>query len=340
MKVVISSYTFLPEIGGVATNVSNLANAFHQLGHDTTLVTLARGGADRFPYRVIRQPNPVQLFREYAGADLLVLSNLALKLAYPLFFMRRKFALRHHSESAFNLSDRWGSADRLRKNLALRARHFMTSRYIGERSPYRPYTVTPPFASLDQFTADIRLPIAQRQDAVFVGRLEPEKGIEWLLQRWNEYRRVLDVDRLHIVGDGSLLPQLRKLGADNTCIIFYGAQSRQQTARILSGCRFTFIPSLWAEPFGAVALEALAARTIPILSNRGGLPETVPGFGHYFDPDSESEALAAVRSAKAEFDLHCADSDARAAWEQRCQTYLAGFDPLNVARTIIRDMSL
>lgn len=338
MKVVISTYTFLPDIGGVASVVANLAAAFHQLGHDTTVVTLTPGAVDGFPYKVVRQPSPLRLVREYAKADLLVLSNLSIKLAYPLVFMRRKYALQHHSESAFHLSDKPWSADQLRRRVVRRATHFMTSAYVGRKSPYTPYVVTPPFASLDQFTAEIKQPLATRSDAVFVGRIEPEKGVEWLLQRWPDFRQMLEVDRLHVVGDGSILNLLRERYARLPQVVFHGAQSRQNTARILGTCRYAFVPSLWAEPFGAVALEALAAEAIPIVSDRGGLPEAVPGFGHYFDPDNDASVMSALRAAKEDYQRQSASADLRSDWQQRTQQHLAKFEPVHVAERIIQQM--
>lgn len=338
MKVVISTYTFLPDIGGVASVVSDLAGAFFNLGHSVTVVTSTLGHNANFPYGVIRQPTLSQLIREYVDADLLILSNLSLKLAYPLLFMRRSFALHHHSESAFYLSEKLWCSDRLRRMLIPRATHFMTSAYVGRKSPYADYLITPPFASRDLFTDETLKPIASRRDAVFVGRVEPEKGIEWLLQRWDGFRQVLNVDKLHIVGSGSILPSLQDRYSPSTHVVFHGAQPRKETARIMGSCRYAFIPSLWAEPFGAVALEALAAEAIPIVSDRGGLPEAVPGFGHYFNPDNEESVLDALNAAREDFDRQSSSADVRVDWQRRARSYLADFQPTQVARRMIDRM--
>jgi|GEM_PF-3203341 len=339
MKVVISTYTFLPDIGGVASVVANLAAAFCAMGHAVTVVTSTPEKVpDSHAYAVIRRPTPFQLIREYASADLLILSNLSLKLGYPLLFMRRSFALHHHSESAFHLSNSWWSTDRLRKVLISRAAHFMTSAYVGRQSPYLDFTIAPPFASLDQFTADIIKPIYSRADAVFVGRVEPEKGIEWLLQRWSEFREILGADKLHVVGSGSISLLLHQRYSGVPHVVFHGAQPRKETARIMGSCKYAFVPSLWAEPFGAVALEALAAEAIPIVSDRGGLPEAVPGFGHYFNPDDENSVLVALNAAKADFDYQSSNPEVRRDWQRRAQAHLAKFEPIPIAHKFIQRM--
>ncbi|MDD5736897.1 MAG: glycosyltransferase [Candidatus Omnitrophica bacterium] len=45
--------------------------------------------------------------------------------------------------------------------------------------------------------------------------------------------------------------------------------------RLFSSFRILLVPSLWDEPFGRVAVEAINYGVLPIISNKGGLPETV-----------------------------------------------------------------
>jgi glycosyltransferase involved in cell wall biosynthesis len=47
--------------------------------------------------------------------------------------------------------------------------------------------------------------------------------------------------------------------------------------------RAILMPSLWQEPFGRVAAEALANGLPVLASNRGGLPEALGGAGWVFD---------------------------------------------------------
>jgi glycosyltransferase involved in cell wall biosynthesis len=56
------------------------------------------------------------------------------------------------------------------------------------------------------------------------------------------------------------------------------------------------VPSRWAEPFGLVALEALASGAALICSPRGGLPEVAGDCAVYADPDKPGALTAALRN--------------------------------------------
>jgi len=60
------------------------------------------------------------------------------------------------------------------------------------------------------------------------------------------------------------------------------------------------VPSRWAEPFGLVALEALASGAALICSPRGGLPEVAGDAAVYADPDRPEEIATAIRGLAAD----------------------------------------
>jgi glycosyltransferase involved in cell wall biosynthesis len=62
------------------------------------------------------------------------------------------------------------------------------------------------------------------------------------------------------------------------------------------------VPSLWHEPFGRVAIEAMAWGIPVIASRRGGLPEIVqPGVnGWLFEPDEKESLPRFLRSLNPE----------------------------------------
>ena len=206
MNVVISSYTFPPEIGGVATNVSILAEAFAQAGHNTTVVTTAEGGPDEVGFRVVRKPSPLKLLYLYANADIIILSNLSIGLSYPLVILRKRYALRHHSDSALRISNYKLSTDTIRRLIYRNAEHFTTSNFIGKRLKLDKYTITYPFANIKYTSRYTSVPFSKRRGAIFVGRMEKEKGIECLLEHWMQIRNFLSIDHLVLVGDGSSSP--------------------------------------------------------------------------------------------------------------------------------------
>lgn len=341
MKIVIATHGFLPSIGGVSTNVSILARGFVAAGHDVSVVALNAGPSEGYGHAVYRQPDPVTLFRLYREADLLILSNLALKLIYPLLFIRRTFALRHHSESAFRLSKSPLSGDALRRAVLSRARHFMTSAYVGRRSGFSRYVVTHPFANPQHITADIINPPGKRAGALYVGRLEPEKGLFWMLDRWPSIREALGLESLRIVGVGSLAEALKQRIASGQLpgVKYVGGLQRAETAVEMGRAAYILVPSLWEEPFGAVALEGVAAGGITILTDRGGLPETTGDLGVFFDPDSDSSFGDALKRARALFESHLASDAVRAAYDARVSEHVSQFQPATVVAKIIKEMA-
>ena len=336
MKIVIASHDFMPNVGGVATTVSILAHGFTDAGHDVTVVTISPGPTDGYSYLVVRNPPAWKLCKLYSGADIIVLSNLAIRLIYPLLLFHRPFALQHHSESAFKLCASPFSCDWLRRSVMRRAKHFMTSAYIGNKSGLKEYVVTTPFANPHHITQDMLIPLDQRSGALFAGRLEPEKGVPFLLDRWPQISDSLKIGEVRIAGNGSLRPQVERRISDGLSGVKYlGPLSIDKVAREMAYSAFVLVPSLWEEPFGAVALEAVAAGALVVASNRGGLAEATGDLGFLYDPDDPASFRHALDAAREAFDDQLGDPKKRAVYEAAVAQHIARFSPAVVIEKII-----
>lgn len=132
----------------------------------------------------------------------------------------------------------------------------------------------------------------------FVGKLTEFKGVDVLLDAAHIYERELgDVVTL-IIGDGALRLQLEaqaeRLGLDG--VHFLGHQPQPAVAEILNSADISTIPSR-VEPFGLVAVEALACGTPVIATNEGGLPDFVDErVGALVDVDDAGELANAIIS--------------------------------------------
>ncbi|KAA2261219.1 glycosyltransferase family 4 protein, partial [Staphylococcus sp. 7716] len=84
------------------------------------------------------------------------------------------------------------------------------------------------------------------------------------------------VSQLTIVGDGSLRQEVdrRIENGELSDVACLGPLSFADTAAEMGRAAYVLVPSLWEEPFGAVALEGVASGAITLLTDRGGLPET------------------------------------------------------------------
>jgi glycosyltransferase involved in cell wall biosynthesis len=111
---------------------------------------------------------------------------------------------------------------------------------------------------------------------LFVGRLVYEKGVHVLV---NAIPRVLEKvnAKFVIVGNGYMKEQLsglvKTLGIDQK-VMFTGFVDDETLRRLQTCADVSVVPSLF-EPFGIVALEAMAAKSPVVVSDTGGLGEIV-----------------------------------------------------------------
>ncbi|PTM58407.1 1,4-alpha-glucan branching protein domain-containing protein [Desmospora activa] len=112
---------------------------------------------------------------------------------------------------------------------------------------------------------------------LFVGRLVREKGVSTLLEAAVEVVKVHPDTKWIIVGKGPMKEvweaEAQRLGLAEK-ILFTGFISDADRNRLLQLAEIAVFPS-WYEPFGIVALEAMAAGTSVVVSDTGGLADVV-----------------------------------------------------------------
>jgi glycosyltransferase involved in cell wall biosynthesis len=128
--------------------------------------------------------------------------------------------------------------------------------------------------------------IATEREPIFFTAINPsvEKGVFFLARLAEEVAtRRPDIPMLFIEsrGSGGLLVQAGLAGGfdlrRHESLMFAPAVAKP--AEIFRGTRALLVPSVWDEPFGRVAAEALLNGVPPIVSDRGGLPEAANGGG-------------------------------------------------------------
>lgn len=164
-----------------------------------------------------------------------------------------------------------------RQNLrSARAIHFTTEREREEAAWHgldfsdRSHVIPPP--SLDQ--RQLQESAEPRSDdgiVLFIGRINPIKNLEALIDAWPIVRSRASDLLLEIVGDGdaayvgALRQRVSRNGTDSSVVFrgFLGGESKQ---RVLSRARMFVLPS-HHENFGIAALEAVSAG-LPVLLSR------------------------------------------------------------------------
>jgi len=124
-------------------------------------------------------------------------------------------------------------------------------------------------------TTSLTKEIHQNQRILFVGRIVPDKGIEWLLKALAKTNPNIHLD---IAGEGwikSKMEQLAKKIGLNRRITWHGWCNKDKLETLYQQCLAVVFPSLWPEPAGLVTLEAYAHYRPIIASSIGGIPEYV-----------------------------------------------------------------
>ena len=136
---------------------------------------------------------------------------------------------------------------------------------------------------------------AEPVDLLFVGQLIRGKGVQLLLRAMARMktRRTLDV-----VGAGNLEPALRaladKLGLADR-VRFRGFRTDPQAWMRAAAC--VVVPSVWQEPYGLVAAEAVALGRPVVAFAIGGLPEACGGRATLVPPGDVAALAAALEKA-------------------------------------------
>jgi|GEM_PF-14619 len=128
---------------------------------------------------------------------------------------------------------------------------------------------------------------------IFLGRLVHEKGVHVLLQALRLVLKRHPRARLLIAGTGPALDELRAQAAPlGSRTAFIGFADEADKRALLAAAELCVFPSLY-EPFGIVALEAMASGTPLIVSDVGGLAEIVEhGVTGCKTPPGDTSALA------------------------------------------------
>ena len=147
----------------------------------------------------------------------------------------------------------------------------------------------------------VRHKLGIREDAVviiFVGRVEPPKQVDLLIQAWALVRQGRPSLKLLIVGDGSHMPELRSLARQlgfGQDVLFLGRQESSAVAKYL--CAADVFASCSArESISMAMLEALAAGLPCVLGPVAGAweavgPEDVGVVVDEFTPTAFADAI-------------------------------------------------
>ena len=148
------------------------------------------------------------------------------------------------------------------------------------------------------------LPMIGRDNVfLFAGRIVADKGADAFVRAYAAIARDRPGWRAVMIGadrfapgspDTPFLATLRRRAAA-AGIEMRGYQPHAAVLAAMARAAIVVAPSRWQEPFGMVALEALACGAALIASRNGALPEVAGEAATYADPDTPGALETAMR---------------------------------------------
>jgi len=134
-----------------------------------------------------------------------------------------------------------------------------------------------------------------RKVIVFLGRLVVEKGVHVLISALPSIMKAVGPVTLQVAGKGPYQQELEEIAYNIGVaghVKFLGFVDDPGRNRLLHGATVAVFPSLY-EPFGIVALEAMAAGVPVVASDTGGLSDVIEhGADGYLSPPGDIHMLA------------------------------------------------
>lgn len=293
MRVLIYSPAFLPLVGGLELNTEALARGLEALGEQVVVVTRTPGADDEAePFGVVRNPTPRELLRWVRWSEVVLHQNLSLRGLWPMLLTRRPLVVAHHSWYR-RTGGREGFRDWLKRSVIRRAAGSISVSPAIARALRAPSVVVENGYRDDLFREDPATP--RDLDLLFVGRLVSDKGADLLLHALALLAERGLRPNLTVVGAGpereALETLSRELGVAGATT-FAGLAQSEALAETYRRHHIAVVPSRYDEPFGIVALEAIASGCLVVGSAGGGLPRAIGPCGLTF-PNGDVGALAA-----------------------------------------------
>jgi UDP-glucose:(glucosyl)LPS alpha-1,2-glucosyltransferase len=224
------------------------------------------------------------------------------------------------------------------------ARVITSSEYLRQRvldgvvAPAREPIVLPNCLDLNELPP----PCRRERLVLFAGRVVADKGPDTFvsacaaalphLPGWTA--EVIGADRFSADSPDTGFVQTVRAAAEGANVRMLGYRDHPQVLAAMARAAIVVVPSRWPEPFGLVALEALASGAALICSPRGGLREVAGDAAVYANPDDPAEIAAAIRSL-------ATDQGRRAALAQAGRNRAQAFDvPVIAARLAELRMAL
>lgn len=180
-------------------------------------------------------------------------------------------------------------------------------------------------------------PPARRSDnrkpktVFYVGRLEPRKGVKYLLRAFQLLQQRQPDIELVIAGDGDDREKLEELAVDLELhgVKFVGYITNEEKRRYMQTTDLFCAPALHGESFGIVLLEAMACGLVTVAGDNPGYASVMKGLGavslvnpkHYAEFARRLELLLQENELRSLWRTWAADDVLQYDWEKVIRQY-------------------
>jgi len=163
---------------------------------------------------------------------------------------------------------------------------------------------------------------------LFIGQIEEHKGPQIAVKAFKRLKN--EKIKLHLVGKGNYLGELKKIIGNDERILLHGFVPDDKLEEIFERCSYVIFPSIWYENFPLVIFEAMNRGLPVIASNLGGLPELIKdGYnGFLFRPGDVAclqnimEKISEDREMLSRFSRNAIESSKRFSLETQMESIM------------------
>lgn len=311
MKVLFVSDVYYPHIGGVAEHIYHLANEFEKMGHKAAILTAnIEGDLKPDERRVIRKGKSIVIPMNQSNAritgwvHLSALSRIVNKYdvvhihgtiapTLPLLSLKvsRKtniftFHPTFESSNLFKIFKNYLKHyfDKIDGKIAVSrtARDSIKKYFSGK------YRIIPNGIDINRFmvSEDTENPY----EILFVGRIEPRKGLQFLIDALPEIKQEFPRAKLTVAGGGYKSMKLNIPSEVKDSVSFLGFVAPSDLPSIFNRASVFVSPAISGESFGIVLLEAMATGT-PVIAS------SIPGYRCVVE-DEKNGLLVSPKNSK------------------------------------------
>ena len=292
MKIALVSPYDYAYASGVNIHIQSLERQLNKMGHQVKVIAPSSAKIDGTDDKFIRIGRPVPV--PAGGTICRVTVSLRLANRIKEVLAREKFDIIHLHEPfvpmlcsavlrfsdslnigtfhafegkpGYNLGWPFGRILLWRRSHKLAGKIAVSEPAREYASKYVPghYDIIPNGIDMERFSSDVS-PIDEYCDGklniLFVGRLEQQKGLGYLLKAYKQVKREISNSRLIVVGPGTRLRpgyerQVLRDGLSD--VVFVGGKSQEELPRYYKTADVFCSPATGLESFGIVLLEAMA----------------------------------------------------------------------------------